>query len=61
MTYKKPEAELAKNSTGNYQQKRLCDNCRVKQPKHTGFMQKFNNGLNQRWICCECKEKIVDF
>ena len=45
---------------GKYQETRLCDNCRTKQPKHTGFMQKFNNGLNQRWVCVKCKEKIAD-
>jgi len=61
MTYKKPEQELAKSLTGSYQETRLCDNCRTKKPRHTGYLQKFNNGLNQRWICRDCKEKVVDF
>lgn len=55
-----PEQELAKSLTGSYQETRLCDNCRTKKPRHTGYLQKFNNGLNQRWICRDCKEKVVD-
>lgn len=60
MTYKKPEPELARKLIGNYQETRLCDNCRIKKPKHTGYFQTFNNGLNQRWICVTCKEKVVE-
>lgn len=58
MTYPKQKPDFPKKSTGSYQETRLCDCCKVKKPKFTGYLQVFNNGLNQRWLCLDCKEKI---
>lgn len=34
-----------------------CESCKQKKPKEFGQYWKFNNGLNQKWLCASCFEK----
>jgi hypothetical protein len=33
---------------------RACDECKKRKPREFGSYWKFNNGLNQKWLCKSC-------